>query len=369
METPSQPTLSRIALGALDVNKHLNSPLGSPKKSPVKKHNFVFSDDGAERAPVGRSLKEQLLETAEVQVLRETPVRVGEVLASPRSEKRKEAPTDVEGREEERIKVARIEGREMGNLSLGSEVDAVRRDGDLEGDEGLEVCFPILYSWCEDHMLIIMQSTQATSLRARTPSASLEVSLETSHSTTLTSPDTVPNSARESPTPTIQANTTESELREVCPLPSSSTPPTSKKPLTNTTPQNASALRLRLKFAMYKLKTNQHDIPLSRLELLSSPPKRCSPPARPTIAVAYPPHDDEIEEPGSATPRPRNRQLLDLDLNVEGEGESPEKMEMLTPLPRHMQVEAAAGGEEELTSSGVKGRAADGLLSLMGVWE
>ncbi|OBT40775.1 hypothetical protein VE00_09277 [Pseudogymnoascus sp. WSF 3629] len=327
METPSQPTLSRIALGALDVNKHLNSPLGSPKKSPVKKHNFVFSDDGAERAPVGRSLKEQLLETAEVQVLRETPVRVGEVLASPRSEKRKEAPTDVEGREEGSVKVARIEGREMGSLSLGSEVDAVLRAASMEGDEGLE-------------------STQATSVRARTPSASLEVSLETSHSTTLTSSDTVPNSARESPTPTTQANTTESELRE-----------------------NASALRLRLKFAMYKLKTNQHDIPLSRLELLSSPPKRCSPPARPTIAVASPPHDDEIEEPGSATPRPRNRQLLDLDLNVEGEGESPEKMEMLTPLPRHMQVEAAAGGEEELTSSGVKGRAADGLLSLMGVRE
>ena len=146
METPSQPTLSRIALGALDVNKHLNSPLGSPKKSPVKKHNFVFSDDGAERAPVARSLKEQLLETAEVEVLRETPVRVVEVLASPRSEKRKEAPTDVEGREEGSVKVARIEGREMGSLSLGSEVDTVRRDGDLEGDEGLEVCFPILYS-------------------------------------------------------------------------------------------------------------------------------------------------------------------------------------------------------------------------------
>ena len=147
--------------------------------------------------------------------------------------------------------------------------------------------------------------------------------------------------------------------------------PYQRTPSLTLTPQNATALRLRLKFAMYKLKTNQHDIPLSRLELLSSPPKRSSPPARPSTAVAECPNSDEMEEPGSATPRPRNRQLLDLDLdlNVEGEGESPEKVEMLTPLPRHMQVEAAAGGDEELTSSGVKGRAADGLLSLMGVRE
>ncbi|KFY79462.1 hypothetical protein V499_01522 [Pseudogymnoascus sp. VKM F-103] len=328
METPSQPTLSRIALGALDVNKHLNSPLGSPKKSVVRKRDFVFGDGDAEMEPVARSLKEKLLETAEVQVevLRETPVRVVGPKEEPRSEKRKEAPTDVEGREEGSVKVARTDGGEMGGLGLASEVEGV----DAEGDERLE-------------------STQATSVRARTPSASQEVPLESSYSTVLTSPDTVPNSARESPSPTAQANTTDSELRE-----------------------NATALRLRLKFAMYKLKTNQHDIPLSRLELLPALPRRSSAPARPTTAVANSPPraDSEIEEPGSATPRPQNRQLmLDVDVDVDVEGlSSPEKVEMLTPLPRHMQVEAT-GGYEELTSSGVKGRAADGLLSLMGVRE
>ncbi|OBT71689.1 hypothetical protein VF21_09661 [Pseudogymnoascus sp. 05NY08] len=316
METP---TLSRIALGALDVNKHLNSPLGSPKKSsPVKRNNFVFSDDGdKERSPVARSLKEQLLlETVEVKVqgLRETPVRVFGPPES-RSEKRKEAPTDVEGRVGGG-KVARTEG----GLGVGGELGGVEAV-EMEGDEGLE-------------------STQATPVRARTPSASPEVLLEMSQSTTLTSPDTVPNSARESPSPTAQANASDSELRE-----------------------NASALRLRLKFAMYKLKTNQHDIPLSRLELLPPLLKRSSPPARPTTAAADSP--SHSEEPGSATPRPQNRQLLD----VEALSPSPEKVEMLTPLPRHMQVEAAMGGDEELTSSGVKGRAADGLLSLMGVRE
>ncbi|OBT62311.1 hypothetical protein VE03_09052 [Pseudogymnoascus sp. 23342-1-I1] len=331
MDSPSQPTLSRIALGALDVNKHLHSPHGgSPKKSPAKKRTFVFNDNDAEQSPARVSLKEQLLE-AQVPVLRRaSPVRVVEVVqVSPRSEKRKKAPTDVEGREEEvlgRAKFARVEGRSVGSLSPARElemVDAVGRDGGMEGDEELE-------------------STQGTSARARTPSASQEVLLDASQSTTLTSPDTVPNSARESPTPTVQANTTDSELRE-----------------------NASALRLRLKFAMYKLKTNQLDIPLSRLELLSPLPKRTFP--RPSTATpASPPHDADAEEPGSATPKPLHRQLID----VEALSPSPEEGEMLTPLPGHMQaVVAMEGGDEELASSGVTGRAADGLLSLMGVRE
>lgn len=132
-----------------------------------------------------------------------------------------------------------------------------------------------------------------------------------------------------------------------------------RKP-TNTS-QNASALRLRLKFAMYKLKTNQIDIPLSRLELLSPLPKRT--PAFSSTAANSPPHAaDSDEEPGSATPKPQHRQLMD----VEALSPSPEKA-MLTPLPQHMQAVAMPGGDDELTSSGVKGRAADGLLSLMGL--
>ncbi|KFY90728.1 hypothetical protein V498_05851 [Pseudogymnoascus sp. VKM F-4517 (FW-2822)] len=214
MDSPSQPTLSRIALGALDVNKHLNSPHGSPKKSPVKKHTFVFSDQDAEQTPT-RSLKEQLLE-AEVPVLRQkSPVRVVEVQVSPRSEKRKEAPTSVEGCEEEvlgRAKFARVEGRETGSLSPARELemaDAVGKDGGVEGDEELE-------------------STQGTTIRARTLSVSAEVPLDASQQTTLTSPDTVPNSARESPAPAAQVNATDSELREVHPSPS--TPSKTKAP-------------------------------------------------------------------------------------------------------------------------------------------
>lgn len=56
-------------------------------------------------------------------------------------------------------------------------------------------------------------------------------------------------------------------------------------------------------------------------------------------------------------------------MDVEALSPSPEKEELLTPLPRHMQAVATPGGFDELTSSGVKGRAADGLLSLMGVRE
>ncbi len=115
---------------------------------------------------------------------------------------------------------------------------------------------------------------------------------------------------------------------------------------------------------MYKLKTNQLDIPLSRLELLSSLPKRTTP--RPSTATATSPSRvADSEEPGSATPKLLHRQLMD----VEALSPSPEKEEMLTPLPGHMQAVATPGGFDELTSSGVKGRAADGLLSLMGVRE
>lgn len=154
MDSPSQPTLSRIALGALDVNKHLHSPHGSPKKSPAKKHTFVFSDNAEQ--PPARNLKELLLE-AEVPVLRQTPVRVVSV-SPPRSEKRKEAPTDVEGREEDvlgRAKFAKVKGREMGSLSPAHELemgDAVGGDASMEGDEGLEVCYSSLTA--EDHVLI-----------------------------------------------------------------------------------------------------------------------------------------------------------------------------------------------------------------------
>ncbi|KFY45499.1 hypothetical protein V495_02956 [Pseudogymnoascus sp. VKM F-4514 (FW-929)] len=177
METTTQPTpLTRIALGALDVNKHLNSPIGSPKKSPVKKGGFVFTDDAAERTP-GRSLKEQLLE---VEVERQTPVRVVE-LEAPRSEKRKEAPTEVTGREEEGVKVARREG----SVSPAREVLVEEGGQSVEGDE--------------------VESTQTARTPSASPSAALDPSLPLSLSHT--SADTVPNS----PAP---ANTTETELRE-----------------------------------------------------------------------------------------------------------------------------------------------------------
>lgn len=112
---------------------------------------------------------------------------------------------------------------------------------------------------------------------------------------------------------------------------------------------------------MYKLKTNQLDIPLSRLELLSPLPTRT--PARPSAAASPPHTSSAASSPGSATPRPQNRLLMD----VEALSPSPEK-EVLTPLPQHMQV-VATPGYDKLASSGVKGRAADGLLSLMGVRE
>lgn len=135
----------------------------------------------------------------------------------------------------------------------------------------------------------------------------------------------------------------------------------------NETKQRAQALKLRLRVAMYKVKTNQTDIPMSELEILpsrrsrastrqdvnmeeasgtgweitSSPPRSASPPPR---------HEETHRE--FATPvLPRSRNGLS-HLGAHAQDDSPEFQRM--------------GYAQDLTSSVVKGRAADGLLSLMG---
>jgi hypothetical protein len=121
---------------------------------------------------------------------------------------------------------------------------------------------------------------------------------------------------------------------------------------------------------MYKLKTNQLDIPLSRLELLSPRIRSKSTPPRPSNTT-----DDALpnaatdSQTGSATPKSNLRQLLDapMPLSPSPSKKAPSITEMVTPLPQHMQSAATPARYDELTSSGVKGRAADGLLSLMGI--
>jgi hypothetical protein len=140
MDSPSHPTLSRIALGALDVNKHINSPQASPKKSPTKKHSFVFSDKSEQ--PPACSLKEQLLESSLPVSKPASPVSV--ISASPsRIEKRKEAPTSVTGRGEDvlcRAKFARVETRSAASESPETEtVDAAGKVASTDGDEEFEV--------------------------------------------------------------------------------------------------------------------------------------------------------------------------------------------------------------------------------------
>ena len=129
---------------------------------------------------------------------------------------------------------------------------------------------------------------------------------------------------------------------------------------------------------MYKLKTNQLDIPLSRLELLS--PRILSKPATPRPSQDTEATDDALPNtalaspdllPGSVTPKSHSRQRPDAPtpLSPSPSKKAPGITEMLTPLPQHMQSAATPANYDELTSSGVKGRAADGLLSLMGTSE
>jgi len=151
--------------------------------------------------------------------------------------------------------------------------------------------------------------------------------------------------------------------------------------------QNAEALRLRLKVAMYKVKTNQTDLPLSQLQIRASrahnaartllPSSRlflASQHGKPVTPTSHPSQfsNDEVEDhtsiPSSSPPPPMSPDRSSPHAH------SPRCSDFATPiLPRsrggYSRVRNSRGSPEpgpEVTSSVVKGRAADGLLSLMG---
>jgi len=118
---------------------------------------------------------------------------------------------------------------------------------------------------------------------------------------------------------------------------------------------------------MYKVKTNQLDIPLSRLELLSPTP------ALPSVASPSKLADDELPNTQHSAPSPSDAatpQGLALSVPATANA-SPSNSDVdmaMAPATatRHMQGAMAEGEPcEDLASSVVKGRAADGLLSLM----
>lgn len=120
---------------------------------------------------------------------------------------------------------------------------------------------------------------------------------------------------------------------------------------------------------MYKVRTNQTDVPLSQLQLRRVPsprPSLLNLRARPNIQdsclsdlplpqVKLPQSDGQVDVtdmPSSPPPTPKV-----------------DAMELGTPrLPRNREqyLNPGESPEKRLTSSVVKGRAADGLLSLMG---
>jgi Whi5 like len=169
------------------------------------------------------------------------------------------------------------------------------------------------------------------------------------------------------------------------------------------TEQNAEALRLRLKVAMYKVKTNQTDLPLSQLQIRSSrtghpysqqPTCTSLPLLRPTPAYkhnkpATPPRGHPLQARDfikaealttipSSPPRPMSPDGLPSTSYPFDPVQN--RSDFTTPvIPRsrdgyshpHLLYNSRGSPqpctpEVTLTSSVVKGRAADGLLSLMG---
>lgn len=161
--------------------------------------------------------------------------------------------------------------------------------------------------------------------------------------------------------------------------------------------QKAEALKLRLRLASYKVRTNQIDVPMSRLQIrasfdsqrLSTP--RLKPRTPLPTSSASPILNIRLQKPSAAKARARQTDLTssppppmhcgaasaasaasDKDLQSPGEeGEDETRREELaTPaLPRHRQGLLNAIWDEkspnkELTSSVVKRGTADVLLSL-----
>jgi hypothetical protein len=152
--------------------------------------------------------------------------------------------------------------------------------------------------------------------------------------------------------------------------------------------QKARALKLRLSLAKYKVETNQIDTPMSELRIKTS----SEPTELPTIPrVANLPRTDPFSSKRltkfpNLKPRDRNLEYTRsfssspppyLELPTHNEPDDEPRASVSTPLlPRQRQRlldPPSLGGDfedrspaRELTSSVVKGRAAKGLLSLMG---
>ena len=143
--------------------------------------------------------------------------------------------------------------------------------------------------------------------------------------------------------------------------PSSQTAPSSQQPAQLKGPSYAELLRLRLRVAMFKVRTNQVGIPFDDLKVEQSPPP-------PPHAFALVPSEQQPCRPLLPAPllRPTaysNRMLYNVPSSPPASF-SPAKLsrggEARTPTSGRF----SGPDEQELTSSIVKGRVAEGLLGL-----
>ena len=147
--------------------------------------------------------------------------------------------------------------------------------------------------------------------------------------------------------------------------PSSQTAPSSQQPPRTATmvqaPSYAELLRLRLRVAMYKVRTNQTDIPFEELKVEHSPPA-------PHHSFALVPSDQQPCP--QLLPAPLLRPTAYSSRTLYNMPSSPPAGYSTAKLLRGGEAKTPTAGrftapdEQELTSSIVKGRVAEGLLGL-----
>ncbi|KAH7418174.1 hypothetical protein BKA64DRAFT_653747 [Cadophora sp. MPI-SDFR-AT-0126] len=215
-------------------------------------------------------------------------------------------------------------------------------------------------------------------------------------------PATSPSSPASSVTSQDNSGMNDSQNTTIT-IPDDSPLPPRRSPLTREElRQKAREIKLRLSLASYKVRTNQIDIPISRLEIRSSTASSRIPPlprnttlssqihhhvSRPSTASQVP--DINLQRPSAEMKRP---QLVTMPSSPPSYHSAPRSIDRLaspTKVANNTTREGFAtpllsaqrqgvlnppslGGSpswedrgSELTSSVVKGRAADGLLSLM----
>ncbi|RDW71132.1 hypothetical protein BP6252_07695 [Coleophoma cylindrospora] len=389
MSSNNPPTATRRVLSALDVNATLLPGSQDPSKLSQQQQSSILTKKG----PVAEDSSLPVSVTLSPQAtLGRRPSETAGVVG------RKRHADDIAGAEEE----SSLDGAADRSAKKSCVRSPVLEDGDVshrDQDRQDEVVHPGECAMSEAANVRdgdLLPAMERSSSISSSPSSSFSFGpglddTQNTITTNITEPDQEPvaqiTTVRETAAVILPpARTlTPAEIRQVRCKPSHYP----KSCLTKK--QKATAIRLRLGLASYKLRTNQLDVPLSRLQVrtMSSkfPPLPRLPPAttaedRTTSGLSATRHNSlpEISARGSSFNKERHAHVSSSPPTSLAKHAHDPTTTPILPRQRHgllnpphleapiwsQTPEKYSPSGADLTSSVVKGRAADGLLSLMG---